>query len=57
MHDAVTAFATKVETTQPAAFAELQKDYSMKNLQVKDDGSVWGPAGCYLDPSIDTNGR
>eukprot|EP01051_Picozoa_sp_SAG22_P000458 SAG22_NODE_13_length_33548_cov_57.167773_10_plen_72_part_00 len=35
-------------------FTELYKGYSMKYLEVKDDGSVWGPAGRYFDPSTDT---
>ena len=40
----VAACATKLETTQPAAFAELYKDYSMKGLGVEEDGMihVWG---------------
>ena len=34
----VLAFAAKLEETQPAAFAELYKDYSMKRVDVKDEG-------------------
>ena len=30
----------KLEATQPAAFAQLYKDYSMKNLKVNDDSTV-----------------
>ena len=37
---AVAACAKKLEATQPAAFAELYKDYSMKNLKVNADGAV-----------------
>ena len=37
---AVAACATKLETTQPAAFAELYKDYSMKGLGVEEDGTI-----------------
>eukprot|EP01051_Picozoa_sp_SAG22_P026393 SAG22_NODE_8307_length_665_cov_1.454064_1_plen_83_part_10 len=36
----VAATANKLEVTQPAAFAELYKGYSMKGLQVQDDGAV-----------------
>ena len=54
---AVAACATKLETTQPAAFAELyHKDYSMKGLGVEEDGTihVWGRIA--FDPNTDTNG-
>ena len=37
---AVVACAKRLEATQPASFAELYNDYSMKNLNVNDDGSV-----------------
>ena len=54
---AVAACATKLETTQPAAFAELyNKDYSMKGMGVEEDGTihVWGRIA--FDPNTDTNG-
>ena len=37
---AVPAFAAKLEATQPEAFAELYKGYSMKHLDVKADGTI-----------------
>jgi hypothetical protein len=39
-HYAVPAFAAKLEETQPQAFAELYKGYSMKNLDMKADGTI-----------------
>ena len=44
---------SKLETTQPAAFAELyKKGYSLKTFEVKDDGSIPG----VFDPNIDFKG-
>ena len=55
---AVAALAYRVETTQPAAFAELYKDYSMKGLEVKVDGAVhWFGGLTAFDPNIDMRGR
>eukprot|EP01052_Picozoa_sp_SAG31_P056213 SAG31_NODE_15962_length_729_cov_2.074603_1_plen_194_part_10 len=48
---AVNAIANKLEATQPEAFAELYKGYSMKGLEVKDDGSIHGFGQILLDPS------
>eukprot|EP01052_Picozoa_sp_SAG31_P042272 SAG31_NODE_6664_length_1934_cov_1.401635_1_plen_367_part_10 len=53
---AVTATATKLETTQPAAFAELYKEYSMKHLDVKPDGTIHAFGQLALDPTIDRTG-
>ena len=39
-HRAVVACANKLEATQQEVFAELYKDYSMKQLKINDDGSV-----------------
>ena len=52
---AVAACAAKLEAAQPAAFAELYKDYSMKYLKdaVKDDGSIPD----LFDPNTDFKGR
>ena len=48
---AVVACAKKLEATQPEAFAELySKDYSMKSLEVKDDGSIIDGPG--FDPNF-----
>eukprot|EP01052_Picozoa_sp_SAG31_P020157 SAG31_NODE_1503_length_8079_cov_5.930827_6_plen_246_part_00 len=48
---AVNAIANKLEATQPEAFAELYKGYSMKGLEVKDDGSIHGFGQILLEPS------
>eukprot|EP01051_Picozoa_sp_SAG22_P006765 SAG22_NODE_454_length_10311_cov_4.304446_1_plen_590_part_00 len=54
----VAAYTNKLETTQPAAFAELYKGYSMKGLQVQDDGAVhWLGGVVALDPKIDFKGQ
>mgnify|MGYP007134750371 CR=1 FL=1 len=54
---AVAACATKLETTQPAAFAELYKDYSMKGLGVEEDGTIHAFGHIVFDPNTDTKGR
>ena len=53
---AVAACATKLETTQPAAFAELYKDYSMKGLGVEEDGTIYMWGRIAFDPNTDTKG-
>ena len=54
---AIAALAYRVETTQPAAFAELYKSYSMKGLDVQDDGAVhWFGGLTAFDPNIDFKG-
>ena len=53
---AVAACATKLETTQPAAFAELYKDYSMKGLGLEEDGTIHGWGIIMFDPNTDTKG-
>ena len=53
---AVTACATKLETTQPAAFAELYKHYSMKGMGVEEDGTVHAWGRIVFDPNTDTKG-
>ena len=54
---AVAALAYRVETTQPAAFAELYKSYSMKGLAVQVDGVVrWFGGLTAFDPNIDFKG-
>ena len=54
---AVAACATKLETTQPAAFAELyHKDYSMKGLGVEQDGTIHAWGRIVFDPNTGTKG-
>eukprot|EP01052_Picozoa_sp_SAG31_P006622 SAG31_NODE_306_length_17979_cov_7.825447_9_plen_254_part_00 len=50
---AVNATANKLEAAQPEAFAELYKDYSMKGLDVKADGSIHGLGQILFVPNID----
>eukprot|EP01052_Picozoa_sp_SAG31_P016172 SAG31_NODE_1062_length_10105_cov_11.143814_4_plen_254_part_00 len=52
-HLAVNATANKLEAAQPEAFAELYKDYSMKGLDVKADGSIHGLGQILFVPNID----
>ena len=54
---AVAACATKLETTQTAAFAELyHKDYSMKGLGVEQDGTIHAWGRIVFDPNTGTKG-
>ena len=48
---AVGASAAKLEATQPEAFAELYKGYSMKYLDVKANGAVHGFGRLTHDPN------
>eukprot|EP01052_Picozoa_sp_SAG31_P034341 SAG31_NODE_4001_length_3676_cov_16.072127_4_plen_284_part_00 len=53
---AVPAFTAELEATQPETFAEIYKEHSMKNLDVKADGTILALGRPYLDPNIDMKG-
>ena len=53
---AVSAFTVKLEATHPETFAEVYKEYSMKNLDVKADGAIHALGKLLFDPNKDMKG-